>query len=274
MVLERGQKKRFAAFAVKSTVHSTTRKIRPVRDLSCVDTRVYLEVEFRRVACRSCGLVKQEKLSWIAGNPLYTNRFAFFVGRRCRAATLKDVAKELHLDWQTVKSLEMQYMREQLRRAGMPGPLVIGIDEISVKKGQQYRIVVSDLLRRRAIWFGGVDRKQESMDLFYRELGPKKSRRIRVAVMDMWKAFQNSAARNAPLGSILFDKFHVMAHLGKALDEVRKSEYARLKGQERAYIKGQKYTLLSHRENLTLTGQQALDKLLAANNRLHVAYLL
>jgi transposase len=77
------------------------------------------------------------------------------------------------------------------------------------------------------------------MDLFYRELGPKKSRRIRVAVMDMWKAFQNSAARNAPLGSILFDKFHVMAHLGKALDEVRKSEYARLKGQERAYIKGQ-----------------------------------
>ena len=70
---------------------------------------MYLEVEFRRVACRSCGLVKQEKLSWIAGNPLYTNRFAFFVGRRCRAATLKDVAKELHLDWQTVKRLEDAY---------------------------------------------------------------------------------------------------------------------------------------------------------------------
>ena len=68
MVLERRQKKRLAAFAVKSTVHSTTRKIRPVRDLSCVDTRVYLEVEFRRVACRSCGLVKQEKLSIFQSN--------------------------------------------------------------------------------------------------------------------------------------------------------------------------------------------------------------
>ena len=66
---------------------------------------MYLEVEFRRVACRSCGLVKQEKLTWIADNPLYTKRFAFFVGRRCRASTVKDVAKELHLDWQTVKSL-------------------------------------------------------------------------------------------------------------------------------------------------------------------------
>ena len=235
---------------------------------------MYVEVEFRRVACRSCGLVKQEKLAWMADNPLYTKRFAFFVGRRCRASTLKDVAKELHLDWQTVKGLEMQYMREQLRRVGMPGPLVIGIDEIAVKKGQDYRIVVSDLLRRRAIWFGGENRKEESMDLFYRELGASKSSRIRLAVMDMWKAFRNSAARNAPQASILFDKFHVMKHLGEALDEVRKSEYGRLKGQDRAYIKGQKYTLLSHRENLTLKGRQALDKLLAANKRLHIAYLL
>jgi transposase len=119
---------------------------------------VYPEVELRRVACRRRGLVKQEKLAWMADNPLYTKRFAFFVRRRCRVSTLKDVAKELHLDGQTVKGLEKQYMREQLRRARMPGPVVIGIDEISVKKGQDYRIVVSDLWRRRAIWFGGEDR--------------------------------------------------------------------------------------------------------------------
>jgi len=235
---------------------------------------VYLEVEFRRVACGHCGHVKQEKLAWIADNPLYTKRFAFFVGRRCRASTLRDVAKELRLDWHTVKGLEMQYMREQLRRAGMPGPLVIGIDEISVKQGQDYRIVVSDLLRRRAIWFGGTDRKEPSMDLFYKELGAKKSRRIRLAVMDMWKAFQNSAVRNAPQASILFDKFHVMRHLGEALDEVRKSEYSRLKGQDRAYIKGHKYTLLSHWENLTMNGREALENLLVANKRLYTAYVL
>jgi transposase len=245
-----------------------------VRDLSCGDTRVYLELELRRVACPRCGLVKQETFPWIADNPLYTKRFAFFVGRRCRAAALKDVAKELRLSWHTVKTLEMQYMREQLRRAGMPGPRVIGIDEISVKKGQDYRIVVSDLLRRRAIWFGGQDRKEESMDLFYQELGLRKSGKIRLAVMDMWKAFRNSAARNAPQAGILYDKFHVMQHLGEALDQVRKNEYARLRGQDRAYIKGQKYTLLSHRENLTLQGREALEKLLAANKRLHIAYLL
>ena len=56
-------------------------------------------------------MVKQEGLSWLANNPFYTKRFAFFVGRRCRVSTIKDVAKETHLDWRTIKSLEMQYMR-------------------------------------------------------------------------------------------------------------------------------------------------------------------
>jgi transposase len=73
-------------------------------------------------------------------------------------STLQDVAKELALDWKTVKEFDKQYMREQLRRVGIPGPVVIGIDEVSIKRGHTYRIVVSDLLRRRPIWFGGKDR--------------------------------------------------------------------------------------------------------------------
>ena len=251
-------------------------KERWIRDLSCGDTRLYLAIEIRRVRCRQCDKVKQEQLAWIADSPFFTKRFAFFVGRRCRASTIQDVAKELKLDWRTVKELEKQYMREQLRRAGTPGPKLIGIDEVSIKKGHTYRIIVSDLERRRPIWFGGQDRSEASLDLFYQWLGPKKSHGIRLAVMDMWKAFKNSTlkADHAPQAAILFDKFHVMRHLGEALDKVRKSEYARLTGKHRQFIKGQKYTLLSHRQNLTLDGRRALKKLLRANKRLHTAYLL
>jgi transposase len=236
--------------------------------------RVYLEIEIRRVHCRRCAAVKRERLDFLADNPFYTKRFAFYVGRRCQASTIKDVAEELLLDWETVKELDKQYMREQLRRVGTPGPRIIGIDEIAIRKGHTYRIVVSDLLRRRAIWFGGTDRSEASLDEFYRFLGEKKAKRIRLAVMDMWKAFRNSTGQRAPQAAILFDKFHVMRHLGEALDKIRKSEYARLSGRDRRYIKGQKYTLLSHRENLTLEGKRALKTLLAANKRLNTAYLL
>jgi transposase len=228
------------------------------------------------VFCQSCGHVKQEQLPWVADNRLYTKRFAFFVGRRCRTATLQDVARELHLDWRAVKELDKQYMQEQLRRVGTPAPRVLGIDEIAIRKGHTYRIVVSDLVRRRAIWFGGKDRSEESLDLFYDWLGARKTQRIQLVVMDMWKAFQNSTCRagHAPHAAILFDKFHVLRHLNEALDQVRKSEYARLTGKPRQFIKGQKYTLLSRRENLTLNGRRALKKLLHANKRLHTAYLL
>jgi len=201
------------------------RKLRRVRDLSCGDTRIFLELEMRRLDCRNCGKVKRERLDFLADNPHYTKRFAYYVGRRCRSATIKDVATDLRLDWHTVKTLDQQYMQAQLARAGRPGPQVIGIDEIAIRKGHTYRIVVSDLLRGRPIWFGGKDRSEASMSEFYVWLGAKKSGRIRLAVMDMWRPFRLATAAHAPNAAILFDKFHVMRHLGEAWDAVRKSEY-------------------------------------------------
>ena len=228
----------------------------------------------RRVACRRCGAVKRERLEDLIDNALHTRRFAYYVGRRCRSATISDVARELHLDWHTVKRLEKQYLQEQLRRAGRPRPQVVGIDELSIRKGHTYRIVASDLERHRPIWFGGEDRSEASLDQFYAFLGEKQATKIRLAVMDMWKAFRNSTARNAPQAAILFDKFHILRHLGEALDKVRKQEYARLSGRDRKFIKGQKYALLSHPENLTGDARRNLKRLLAANQRLNTAYLL
>src|SRR5260370_42479822 len=152
--------------------------------------------------------------------------------------------------------------------------MVIGIDEISIRKGHEYRIVVSDLIRKRPIWFGGKDRSEASMAQCYQWLGERKRKRIRLAVMDMWKPFRNATNAYAPQAAILFDKFHIIRHLGEALDHVRKSEYARLSGKQRRFIKGQKYTLLSRKENLTLEGRKALRTLLQANKRLNTAYLL
>jgi len=89
---------------------------------------------------------------------------------------------------------------------GTPGPKVIG-DEISIRKGHTYRIVVSDMERRRPIWFGGEDRSAQSMDQFHRLFHGKKGRRMRLTVMEMWKAFRNTMHRHAPQAPILFDKF-------------------------------------------------------------------
>ena len=204
--------------------------------------------------------MKTETIPFLANNPFYTERFGQYVGERCRSASIQSVA--------------MEYMRAQLERAGPETPRAIGVDETSIRKGHTYRIVVSDLDRGCAIWFGGDGRKEVDMAKFYDTIGKQASSKIEVAVMDMWKPFRNALKAHAPQAQIVFDKFHIMSHLGKAMDAVRKAEYARLSGEDRRYIKGQKHTLLSHRENLSLEGRKALKQLLAANKRLNTAYLL
>jgi transposase len=235
---------------------------------------VYLDFEFHRVDCKKCGGVKSEKLEFLSNNTKYTDRFAWQIGGFCRAMTIHDVAKRTQLDWHTVKDLDKIYMREQLARTGHAAPQVIGMDEIAIRKRHVYRIVVSDLEKKRAIWFGGEGRSEKDMDQFYAFLGKENADNIRLAVMDMWKPFRQSTRTHAPQADILFDKFHVLRHLGEALDKIRKTEYARVTGKERRFIKGQKYVLLSHRENLTSAGKQSLRLLLKANKRLNTAYIL
>jgi len=218
--------------------------------------------------------VHVERLDWLAHNPRYTARFALHVGHLCRSMTNKAVAELERLHDSTVKELSKLYMGEQVRRAGMPAPRAIGIDEIAIHKGHDYRVVVSDLEQGRPIWFGGSGRRETDIDQFFTALGAEKSARIELAVMDMWRPFRTSVNKNAPQAAIVFDKFHIMRHLSNALDQVRRDEYKRLQGRDRHYIKGQRYTLLSHREHLSLDGRQALSKLLKANKRLNTAYLL
>jgi transposase len=141
-----------------------------------------------------------------------------------------------------------------------------------LRKGDSYRIVVSDLICGRLIWFGRTDRSEASMDQFYEWLGEKKAHGIRLAVMDMWKSFGNSTQKQAPQAAILFDKFYVMRHLEDATGRGEEKQI-RAVGKEGAvlHIKGQKYTLLSNRENLTLEGRKTLQ---TANKQLNMAYLL
>jgi len=218
--------------------------------------------------------VHVEHLDWLATNPRYTQRFALHVGKLCQSMPNKTVAELERLHHSTVKDLDTLYMQKQVALAGQPAPRAIGIDELSIRKGHTYRVIVSDLDRARPIWVGGAGRKEVDIDLFFQALGAHKSARIELAVMDMWKPFRNSVRTHAPTARIIFDKFHILRHLSQALDAVRRTEYARLSGQDRRYIKGQRYTLLARREHLSLPGRRALKKLLQANRRLNTAYVL
>ena len=192
-----------------------------------------------------------------------------------RQMPLTEVAELNQISWDQAWRMELEYMRALMAKQALYDRLrVIGVDEISIRKGHTYRIVVADLDAQRPIWIGGTGRTEEDMDLFFAEIGVERSQKIKLAVMDMWKAFRNSTGENAKQARIVFDKFHVLRHLSMALDDVRRQEYKRVSEKERRFIKGQRYTLLSHKANLDTDGRRSLKMLLQANKRLHKAYLL
>ena len=219
--------------------------------------------------------MKRETLAMLAKSARFTQRFEDHIGQLCREMTIKRVAELNHLSWDQVCRMEKSYLRRLLERHPPSEHLrAIGIDEISIRKGHTYAIVVADLDQRRPIWLGGQGRTEQDMNLFFDTMGTKRCETIDLAVMDMWKPFRKATRKYAPNVQIVYDKFHIMKHLGDALDQVRRSEYKRVHEKERRFIKGQRYTLLSHKSNLDIEGRRALQMLLKANKRLNKAYLL
>ena len=92
--------------------------------------------------------------------------------------------------------------------------------------------------------------------------------------MNMWKPFRSATHERAPQSAVLFDNFHIMRHLGEALDKVRNAEYSRLGGKDRRFIEGRKYTPLARHENLNQEGKRSLKLLLATNKWSNTVYAL
>jgi transposase len=251
------------------------KKNRMVRDLDSGEKHIYVEFEYRRIWCPRCNAVKQERLAWLADSKRFTRRFEDNIGEQCREMSITKVAAFTGLSWDQTRRIEMDFMH-RLVAANPPSKKLraIGVDEISIHKGQSYVVVVADLEQQRPIWVGQEGRKEEDFRPFFEEAGKARCRSIEVAVMDMWKPFRNATQEFAPQARIVFDKFHILKHLSFALDLVRREEYKRVAGEDKKYIKGQRYTLLSHKENLDMDGRKALRMLLKANKRLNKAYIL
>lgn len=247
------------------------RRIRKARDLDIVGTKTYVEFEECRLTC-SCGYEGVESLSFIRKSSRCTKRLEERVGIFCQLMSIKDVAKEFHLDWSTVKRIDIQNARKSIVNLRYAKPRRIGVDEIAYQKGQKYLTVVRDVDKKCVIWVG-FGRKQETLDSFFTKLGIRKSRIIAVAVIDMWDPYIASILRNTD-ADIVFDKFHISKKINEALDKVRRKEFAKADKQERKNMKHKRFLILSRQKRLNDEKKESLRDLLDINKNLYSAYLL
>ena len=115
--------------------------------------------------------------------------------------------------------------RGHARKAARP-ITYIGVDEKAFRKGHRYHTIVCDL-QRATVEFVAEDRKTESLAAYYAQLTDAQRRALHAVAMDMWEAYIGATRDGLPDGAekIVFDRFHIMREMTKAVDTVRKQEH-------------------------------------------------
>ena len=245
---------------------------RRVRDLPWGAWKVWLVLEVHRVRCRRCG-VKTERLDFLEGKHPFTRRFSQAVARDCEDMAVRRAAAKWAISSQTARRIDkralLAWSRSRKRR-----PLrQMGVDELFWRKGKCLTIV-SDLELGEPIW-AAPDRRKETLDAFFAErLPPRLRRAVKAVCVDMCAPFLASIREHLPRAAVIFDKFHVMQHVNKAVDETRRAEFFRHKGPLRAVMRGKRWLLLTRWRNLSATKRSELKQALALNRRLFKAYYL
>jgi transposase len=217
--------------------------------------------------------VRVEDFPWAEPWARVTTALAHAVAVLARQMSWQQTATHYRLNWKTVASVvrrAVEYgLRERIQR-----PLhVLGIDEVSRRKGHHYLTVVYDLERRVLVWVG-EDRTEQTVAKFFTALGRRRCSTIGVVCMDMWAPYLQAVEQHAPNAQIVFDRFHIVQHLNRAVDEVRRAEMRRLHRTDRGPFKRCRFLLLKNPWNLTADQQQRLSALVRLNAPIVRAYYL
>ena len=251
-------------------------KWQEVQHLTLWEHLSFLGFERYRVNCSRCG-VRTEALEFVAvRGPQVSRPLCKHVSELCKVMTNKAVGILQALHRHTVKDIDKQAMGKVQAERPLEGLSVLGVDEIAVGKGQTYWTMLSapEGPRGPELLYVVDGRRERSLGKFWKWFGKKRAKLITHAVMDMWKPFRNSFQKHCPGIKIIYDKFHVIQHLLKALNDVRKAELCKAMGRFKKTLSGKKFVLLARRARVRGKAREALNDILAASPKLLKAHLL
>ena len=236
---------------------------------------VFFVYAMRRVECPRCG-IKVERVPWVEGKSPITTTYAWFLAGWAKRLAWSQVADAFHTSWHSVACAVEQAVEWGRAHLDLSGITAIGVDEIAWRKGHVYATVVYQInqSRKRLLWVG-EKRTVKTFLKFFRWLGKERSAVIEFVASDMWKAYLKVIAKKIPQAIHVLDRFHIMAHLNKAIDQVRAEEAKEMKrkGLE-PLLHHSRWCLLKRKPNLTEKQEGKLESLLPYNLRTVKAYLM
>ncbi len=229
----------------------------------------------RRVDCPECG-VRVEYMPWVEGKRRLTEAYAWYLAGWAKRLSWKGVAEVFHTTWDHVFCSVERAVNWGREHQDLSGVEAVGVDEIAWKRGHRYLTLVYqiDEHNKRLLWVG-EKRTVKTLLKFFRWFGKERSQELKYICSDMWRPYLKVIAKKAGKALNILDRFHIMVHLSKAIDEVRAQEARELK--EKGYepiLTKTRWLLLKKPENLTDQQDIKLAELLQYNLRSIRSYLL
>jgi transposase len=241
---------------------------RVYRHLDTCQMSTFIHVRPPRVNCPTHG-VKQIDSDFGENGSEMTYAFEGYVIRLAQECSIEAVKRLCGLSWERGwNALERAVARGRLRKVHRI-PARIGVDEKSFAKGHRYESLVYDL-DGGTVEYVSDDRGQASLESYYRQFRKEELAGVEAVAMDMWDPYIAATKAYVPDAKkkIVFDRFHVMGQVLKAVDKVRKVEHKQLSQQGEEVLKGTKYLWLWSEENIPLWRREEFDSLRAKDLRI------
>jgi transposase len=231
----------------------------------------------RRVECRACGPTVAA-VPWARHDTVFTRDFEDLVVHDAIVGNKTAAAGRYGISWRAVNNMCVRLATEALGRVDLlEGLVAVAIDEVKYKKGHRYLTVVCNHLTGRVVW-AAKGRSKDTVHAFFDTLGDDRAAQLQFVTADGAEWIRDVVAARAPDAVVCMDTFHVIGWATKALDEVRRVEWNRLRaaGAARAakQFKGLRFLLRRNWENLSMGQRETIWALEKANRRTFRAFQL
>ena len=194
-----------------------------------------MHADVPRVDCTACGKTTTMEVPWARPGSGFTLLFEAFALSLCQSMPVAHAAALLRVNPKQLWRRIEHYVGKARAQEQMKGVTVVGIDELSIRRGQQYVTLVHDLDNKRLL-FMTEGRTHATVVEFKDDLiahggDPDE---IKHVCMDMSAAYTKGVSEALPQARISFDRFHVIALANEAMDTVRRDEMREQPGSVRA----------------------------------------
>lgn len=234
---------------------------------------VYIKYPSIQGRCSSCDCYKTVRPAEIHPTKKATWRLMRYVSLLARYVPMSEMRTLLEVPQSTAYRYDRAVLEADLPEPDLDGIEAILVDEKQVRRGHGYVTLVLNANTGELLHLS-EGKKKTSLESFFGRLSSDQKASIKAVGLDRGGAYRAAVEAHLPGAAIVFDKFHLVANLNAVMDELRREEYKKANTTDRGFIKGMRFNLFRHPENLSDAGAVKLAKLLGSNEVLNTAYFL